>query len=520
MATKPSTYLNWVPGGGSAIAQPTTTLSAAGWAAGQAPAFQNVNWLFYTLDQWIQWLDQQLNIDESFSGSNLTSARLIGGGQWGFDAPSSTLSWSAAFSIAYPALADSANTASTSVRSIADGQCLYVTTSVPFATLANSVSGSALLTSVGYTGGIGVGNRVTGTGISGGTTVIAVGINTVTLSANATATLTKSNFLFSSSNTMTIGTATWGTFVPTPTQIIFARRVGSAVYLGINTSQMILRDGEFKNLLEEGYTSTVSATAGQNILKGQAVYLSVGSAAGDTGRTAGQAYLCDSSAIALSQYRSNCVGVATMAVSTGATLLIATSGYADTGAVPAAGLTSYVNPASPGNYTTTKPITEGQYVIPVGKAVATNRLQITPSSGLLAFANPTLIRIPLETLQVNTPAANTGVSTWKFPSLAMPWEFRNPIAGTFSFAGITCMASGVTITAGSMTCILYKSGSQVASVVLNAANQKNSASYAPLTFTFIGGMTDSIGAAYSTDASFAVTGTGGITMQIWIYATT
>lgn len=518
MATKPSSYISWVPGGGSSIAQPTTAQSTTGWAAGQAPAFQHVNWLFYTLDQWVQWLDQQMNVDESLSGSNLINSRLLGGGLWGFDAPSNTVSWSAAFMISYPSLDDSINSITSGSRTVTDGQCLYVNANIPFTTRANTITGSAVLYNVGNVAGISVGNRITGTGINPGSTVIAIGSSTVTLSSNATSTTTQSSMTFSSTAAISVGTATWATFVPTANQIIFARRYGSSVYIGINTGQMVLRDCEYKSLLEEGYTGVISATAGQNIAKGQAVYLSVGSAAGDTGRTIGQLYLCEASAVALTQYRSNCVGVATATVSTGASLLVATSGLIDTGSVPAVGLTSYVNTASPGSLTTTKPTGEGQYVIAVGKSLGSNRMWINPAAGATATIIPTFIRIPLETLQVNTPGINASNVAWKTPNLVVPWDFRHPISGTFSIAGFTCMASGITITAGTFTCALYKNGSLVQSVALNSSTQKNSVSYIPSQQTIVGGMVDYLGAVYSTDGSFAATGTGGLTMQIWLYA--
>lgn len=63
MATRPASYLNWVPSGNPAyIQQPTTGQSTTGWVFREAPPLQYLNWLDYTTDQWIQYLDSLTNI--------------------------------------------------------------------------------------------------------------------------------------------------------------------------------------------------------------------------------------------------------------------------------------------------------------------------------------------------------------------------------------------------------------------------------------------------------------------------
>lgn len=58
MASRPSTYIDWVPSGNpSYITQPTTGQASTGWVVDEAPPFQYMNWLFYYTDQWIQYLD-------------------------------------------------------------------------------------------------------------------------------------------------------------------------------------------------------------------------------------------------------------------------------------------------------------------------------------------------------------------------------------------------------------------------------------------------------------------------------
>lgn len=57
MPSRPSNYINWTDGSPTKVVQPPSAFALQGWIAGQAPPFQYMNYLFYTLDQWVQWLD-------------------------------------------------------------------------------------------------------------------------------------------------------------------------------------------------------------------------------------------------------------------------------------------------------------------------------------------------------------------------------------------------------------------------------------------------------------------------------
>ena len=518
---KPTSYLGWVPGGGSAVALPPLDQCLAGWSAGEPVPAPYANWLFYTLDQWIQWIDQKGHVLRT-QASTPYNRRLLASGTWSYDDSTGTFSWPA-FSIAYPGMPDNTFSATASSAVLSDGTCLYMVFPPPTLFTATSTSGSNQLTNVFPIATI-AGTSITGPGISAGTTVSSYGTTTLTLSANATSSNPNATYVTYQSGFAVIGgPSPWDTFNPSSSQVIVARRVGSAVHVGINATQIVLRNNESKYLLEEGYTSVISGTAGQNISKGQAVYLSTGSAAGDTGRTAGQLYLCDTSAVALSQYRSVCAGVSTATISTGAPLTVATSGFADPVFANALGTIAYVDPASPGNYTTTKPSTAGQYVVPMGQRVASNRFVVSQSRQSMStpIASPTLIRVPLQTLGLANPTPNqTGVLLVYAPGLNVPWEYRMLTAGTYSLAAFYCMASGITIGAtGSVSSTLYKNGVAVSgsSLSLQSSNQKPSVTWAAGAATFSGGLIDSLGIQYVINTTTWTGGPGGITWQVWIY---
>ena len=53
----PASYLNWIPSGSASyITQPSSGQQTTGWTPAEAPPSQVMNWLFYTIDQWIQYL--------------------------------------------------------------------------------------------------------------------------------------------------------------------------------------------------------------------------------------------------------------------------------------------------------------------------------------------------------------------------------------------------------------------------------------------------------------------------------
>lgn len=54
--TEPSTFINWTDGSPSKVIQPPSAQQLSGWTAGEPMPFQYLNWLFYILDQWTQYL--------------------------------------------------------------------------------------------------------------------------------------------------------------------------------------------------------------------------------------------------------------------------------------------------------------------------------------------------------------------------------------------------------------------------------------------------------------------------------
>ena len=251
MASKPTTYLNWTDGSATKVTQPPSSQLLSGWTAGQPIPFQYLNYNFYLLDQWVQYLDGIVNSDVVTENASQLM-RLINGGNWSYVASTGTITWSAAFNLAVPGIADADNQAAAGSISLSDGQIAYVTANIPFNSTGTTASGSNQVTGLTYTTGIVVGQTVTGTGIPSSTTVTAISGTTITISNNATANGTVP-LTFSSTGSLTVSSATNSSFVPSPTTIIIARRVGSVVYLGVNATQMLLRDQESKLISDLGY---------------------------------------------------------------------------------------------------------------------------------------------------------------------------------------------------------------------------------------------------------------------------
>jgi hypothetical protein len=115
--------------------------------------------------------------------------------------------------------------------------------------------------------------------------------------------------------------------------------------------------------------------AGENLTALQPIYISIGGA--DGGRTAGDAYKCDSSA-ALGPNRYQFAGFVIETVLSGSTARVRTAGKITTsGLTP--GATYYVDPATPGGITSTRPVTANQFMVPVGVAASATELEINAS---------------------------------------------------------------------------------------------------------------------------------------------
>ena len=517
---KPANYLGWVPGGGAAIALPPLDQRSSGWTVGEPVPAQYANWLFYTLDKWIQWLDQKSYVarnNQTFAYDRL----LLSSGVWSYDDATGTFTWPS-FTVAHPGMPDSIVTVSGGSMVLSVDQCVYIAFASPRNFVATSTSGSNQLTNVSYITTI-ITPNITGPGIPAGATITASNpnANVITLSANATSSNVNATYTSYTVPLAVVGSTTWDVYTTSPNNIIIARRIGSTIHVGVNATQMILRHLESKKLVEEGYTSVFRGVAGQTIATRQAVYISAGSAAGDTGRTAGLLYNCDSSANAVNQYRVNCIGISTHAATLGQNIFVVMSGSPPTTFGSSDGLI-YVEPTTPGALTKTKPTGVGQYIVPVGSQSTQFIINPTTSAVSSTYAGPpALIRLPLQTLQLSNPPNSSGVLPVLAPGLNVPWEFRMLAAGTYSIAAFSCMASYTAIGAsGSVSSTLFKNGGSIAgsTLTLQSANQKPSVTWAAGTATFSGGLIDSIGIQYVINATTWTGGPGGITWQVWIYA--
>ena len=177
--SKPPSYPLWTTGDASQVAAPTPAQAASGYTAGQRPAFQLLNWQFWQTGLWLSYLDSAVN------GSSLTTSldpllRLLGGGQWSWNATTGVLAWSAPFVLQVPGLPDSANQMAAGSVMLSDGQVAYFTANVPFDATATTAAGSSELTQLSYELGVQVGQAVSGSGIAAGTTVVGVSDGVVT----------------------------------------------------------------------------------------------------------------------------------------------------------------------------------------------------------------------------------------------------------------------------------------------------------------------------------------------------
>lgn len=337
---------------------------------GVAPDAPNFNWLIGDINAWVKYLDQLTT-----TGIPISVIRLINGGNWSFNATSGALSWSAAANLAIPSVPDSANNIPAGSATLADGQIAYVVANLPTSSQGNTSTSTNInqITNMNFVGNISAGYAVTGPGIPASTTVLSVGANFVTLSNNVTSNNTAATYVFVPVGNLSVVVVNNIALVPTINTILLARRAGNFIYLGVNSAQMVLRDGESKTLVGTGYFSVYNATAGQNISAGQLVYISSG--AGDGGRTAGALYPMDTSA-ANQAARGTYAGVVITAVTTGNPATVVYSGfYAETSLTP--GVFYYADPTVPGGITSTVPSGAGQKIVPVGFAVTASLILFT-----------------------------------------------------------------------------------------------------------------------------------------------
>jgi hypothetical protein len=370
MTMRPASYPFWTDGNPAKVTTPDGATALQGFTAGEPPPFQYVNYLFYTINGWINYLDVLTN-------TGLTNAlmRLINGGNWSFSASTGVLSWSATANLAIPAIPDSSNAITANSVTLNDGDDAYCVANMPTTSLGDTNPSlyPDEIVNMNFTGNITVGMDVTGPGVPNGTTVLGVAAASVLLSANTTSDNTQQTYVFSNAGPITVLTSPNTSLIGTPSTILLARRAGNSVYLGVNCAQMVLRDGEFKTLNGSGYFSVYQAPAGQDLSAGTLVYASAG--VSDGGRTTGALYPLDTSATNQAA-RGTYAGVVTTAVTTGNPANVVYSGfYTEVGLTP--GVNYYADPTNPGGFTSTQPNGSGQKIVPVGYAVTATDMLFT-----------------------------------------------------------------------------------------------------------------------------------------------
>lgn len=427
---KPTTFLNWTDGSPTKVTQPPGAQSLAGWTPGEAPPMQYMNWLFYQTDQWLKWLEENISAASSIF-ETVTQCRLIKGGNWSWNLTTGSFAWSSSFNIAVPSIADADNQAAAGSVTLNDGQVAYVQANIPYTLVGNTTNSSNVLTNVQNAVNLTTGMTVTGSGIPVSTTITALtdngdGTFNVTISNNATATATGVNLTFASTGALTVSVSDNTALVPGPTTLIIARRVGNVVFVGVNTSQMVLRNQESKPLNENGYLVTASFIAGENVAYGNIVYVSQGDPTDPT-RVAGEIYKVDAGG-ANNGVRNGFVGFVIVAATLGNTAWVVTSGEIVTsGLTP--GLVYYADPTTPGNITATKPTTSGQWVVPVGIAMSTTLLNINSANSA-----------------VNSIVTTTNVYPNSF--CANETDLSNAITtATSNGGGVICLLNSFTISA-------------------------------------------------------------------------
>jgi hypothetical protein len=373
-----NSYLAWATDPNANIQQPDPALIASGYADGSRPTAGNINWVFSQAAQGLRALREVSN-EIGMSAALDPSLRLLGGGTWSYQAASGTLSWSDTFYVSVPGLADTQNAVAAGSVVLGAGACALFQANVPFSTTGDLTSGGSTASNLAYVQGISVGMTVSGSGIASGTTVTALSGTTATLSQAATATASTVALTFVAANTLTVSAQATSSLAPTAQTIVFARRYDtdvSVVYLGINSGEMALRDGEQKTLMGPGYTSSFRAVAAAAITQRQAVYANA---------STGQLAPTNVSASATAN-QALFVGFAETAAASGAYAHVVSSGVLGGFSALSPGAVYFLDPATPGGITNGKPSTASQTIVPVGVALTATTLLINPAASTTAAA--------------------------------------------------------------------------------------------------------------------------------------
>lgn len=157
---------------------------------------------------------------------------------------------------------------------------------------------------------------------------------------------------------------------------------GAPVTIQANSSIQLVYNGTTSRWMivggVGGGSSTVNATAGETLVIGNPVYVSVGAA--DGGRTAGRVYKLD----ATNNNRVEFIGFAADAASAGGSLRVQVAGELGgfTGLVT--GQQMFASVTSPGALQSTVPVVNGQWIIPLGVAKDSTNLVINSAGSATA----------------------------------------------------------------------------------------------------------------------------------------
>jgi hypothetical protein len=369
MTARPSEYLSWTQGQSSRVVAPPANLRLNGWGKNVRPPFQYLNWQIYLLDQWVQYLDSAIA-----TGTPDQVIRLLAGGEWAFKKNTGVLSWSQAAHLSMAGIPDANNNIPAGNVTLLEGQIAYVVANSPLVILGDTQNGSAVISNVNFTANLQGGMAITGPGIPSGSTIFAIGDTTITISNNATATASQAQLVASGTGGLSVMVVDEETFIPTLTTILIAKRYNNVVYVGVNSSQMILRDNEFKPFMGSGYFDTYEAIAGEDLVAGDTVYISQGPSL-DSGRTLGRLYKLDVSYPNHIE-RGTYAGAVISDVLTGVTVTVCYDGFIK-GTSLVSGSTYWADPANVGKLTITKPSDAGQKKIPVAFAVTSTSMIIS-----------------------------------------------------------------------------------------------------------------------------------------------
>lgn len=445
MATfdRPSMVPTWAENNQTNVDQPPDSLRAVGYVADEVPMAEHLNWLFWSLGNWVGYLDQA-NAATVMATTLDVNTRLVGGGTWSYDANSKTLAWDMAAGLLIPSIPLSDNAIAAGSVILGDNVVAYVQANVPYTTSGALKSGDAYVRNVAHPAAISVGWTVTGTGIPDNTTVTAINDSTLTLSQAATATNGTAVLTFAGNTALTVQAAPAASFLPNPNTVIIAIGRQSHAIVGANSGQMMLRHNERKMLLGSGYVSSVTALAGQSLAANTPVYISQGSS---DSRTSGSLYACEAGSANGAQ-RGQFIGFVPNAYATGDSAHVVSAGIVNGFSNLTVGQVYYLDPSNTGAITTTRPTAVGTFVVPIGCAITSTSLRINPAAtnALQAIQSGQTVN---GFLIVRPGATGNAVQVYSADGTTQTAAITDAGAASFSQMTASGPVSGSTVTSGS-----------------------------------------------------------------------